>query len=386
MMRPAALIPLLMALCWAALAARPVAQSGSALPATLPEAIGRLGSLDYPTRMNAARFVRRAPATEAANALLAVIASGTDQFVRYRALVLLTGFADRRTADTVRAVLGDRNDRLREVAYRWLAARPREEPGLRLLDALQMEQAEFVRPALVRALAARAADPAVQRALVAEVSRGQDFFRLAVIDALGEFGAVYAREALEAVARVEGPLQDDAVLALGRIGDRRAVSVIEELNPPQEVVPAVQAALCLLGADCETRVRAVADLLTVSTARPEVARAAVTALSVAAAEGVDPALAVLAELATTSRVQDLGRIGFGGAALRNPSRMIEWLKAAPATRQGELIEVLKVAFERFEDDFPEEQFFAEVRAAYWASPDGSAERGLMAALIQALEF
>jgi len=148
----------------------------------------------------------------------------------------------------------------------------------------------------------------------------------------------------------------------------------------------VQAALCLLGVDCEARVRVITELLNTSTARPEVARAAVTSLSVAAAEGIDPALAALADLATRSRVQELARLGFGGVALRNPSRMIDWLKVLPAPRQVELTDVLKVAFERFEEDFPEEQFFAEVRAAYWLAQDGSSERNLMAALIQALEF
>jgi hypothetical protein len=51
-----------------------------------------------------------------------------------------------------------------------------------LLAALQTETAEFVRPALIAALAAVGQDPQVQRALLGEVGRGLDFFRSAVID------------------------------------------------------------------------------------------------------------------------------------------------------------------------------------------------------------
>ena len=71
-----------------------------------------------------------------------------------------------------------------------------------------------------RALAALGSDPQVQRALIAEAGRGLDFFRSAVIEALGEHRAAYAVDAIAAVAKLDGPLQDDAVLALGRIGDR----------------------------------------------------------------------------------------------------------------------------------------------------------------------
>ena len=89
-----------------------------------------------------------------------------------------------------------------------------------LLAALQTEKAEFVRPAMVSALAALGDDMRVQRALLGEVGRGLDFFRGAVIDALGDRRAAYALDGIAAVAKLQGPLQDDAVLALGRIGDR----------------------------------------------------------------------------------------------------------------------------------------------------------------------
>src|SRR5690349_11362795 len=72
----------------------------AAVPAaTLKGAIDKLGDLDYDTRTSAARTVRRTPASQAVPALLQTVAEHTDGYVRYRALVLLTGFNDPRTRD-----------------------------------------------------------------------------------------------------------------------------------------------------------------------------------------------------------------------------------------------------------------------------------------------
>jgi HEAT repeat protein len=360
--------------------------AAEALPTDVRAAVGRLGSLDYATRTNAARVVRRAAGDEAVAALTTAVIESSDQFIRYRALVLLTGFNDRRTGALMQTLTGDRNDRLREVAYRWMASRPQPGSAPALLAALQSEQAEFVRPALVKALAALGTDPQVQRALVAEVSRGLDFFRLGVIDALGEFKATYAKDALVAVAGVEGPLQDDAVLALGRIGDRGSEEFLAALPATGEVVAAAQAALCLLGSDCPRRVQAITELMVRPGSRPEVVRGAVTALAVLGASSSDLALSALADLTGVGQTRDMAAIGFGGAALRSPERMLDWLTRAPVAQQEALVEVLHQAFERFEDAFAEEQFFAATRAAYWRAPEGSAARGLMATLIQKLEF
>src|SRR4051794_7730551 len=60
----------------------------------LKAAIDKLGDLDYPTRTNAARTVRRTPGPQAVPALLQAESEHTGGYVRYRALVLLTGFND----------------------------------------------------------------------------------------------------------------------------------------------------------------------------------------------------------------------------------------------------------------------------------------------------
>src|SRR5690606_4623850 len=96
----------------------------------------------------------------------------------------------------------------------------------RLLAALEKELGEFVRPALVRALAAIGDEPKVRDALLRDVMRGADYFRSTVIEALGDYRREWAVPRLIEVASLEGPLQDDAVLALGKIGDKRALPVL----------------------------------------------------------------------------------------------------------------------------------------------------------------
>ena len=185
----------------------------------------------------------------------------------------------------MRGLLADRNDRVREVAYRWFERHP--DPALHdtLLAALNTEQAEFVRPALVRALAAHADTAAVQRALIAEAGRGLDFFRSAVIEALGEHRATYAVDAIIPIVSLDGPLQDDAILALGRIGDRAALPALASLTKvPPEVAPSLQAAQCLLGTSATNASRGWRRRRATET-RPVVSKAAVAVLGVLAAAG-----------------------------------------------------------------------------------------------------
>src|SRR6185436_8382785 len=99
------------------------------------------------------------------------------------------------------------NDRLRTVAYSFFEHNPDPRMVPDLLAAVDKEQAEFVRPALVRALAALGADGRVQPVLVREAGRGEDFFRSVVIEALGDYKARYAFDAIIAIAKLDGPLQ-----------------------------------------------------------------------------------------------------------------------------------------------------------------------------------
>src|SRR5262245_17509749 len=142
-------------------------------PERLQAAIGKLGDLDYQTRTDAARLIRRVPGAQAVPALLGAVGGHADGYVRYRALVLLTGFHDPRTKDAMRESMKSPNDRLRTVAYGYFSLEPDKALAPELLAALNKEQAEFVRPALVRALAATAGDARVRQALTRETGRGQ---------------------------------------------------------------------------------------------------------------------------------------------------------------------------------------------------------------------
>src|SRR5262245_31842351 len=73
--------------------------------AELRQAIDKLGDLDYPTRSAAARTIRRSQQAMAVSALLQAVAEHTDGYIRFRALVLLTGFNDPRIPDTMKEAM-----------------------------------------------------------------------------------------------------------------------------------------------------------------------------------------------------------------------------------------------------------------------------------------
>ena len=110
---------LVVALCLSstALSAQEPAAPQPVSAAQLKAAIDKLGNLDYATRTDASRTVRRTTAAQAVPALIQTVSDHPDGYVRYRALVLLTGFNDSRTKDSMREVLTSPNDRLRAVGY-----------------------------------------------------------------------------------------------------------------------------------------------------------------------------------------------------------------------------------------------------------------------------
>ena len=69
--------------------------------AQLQAAIAKLGDLDYATRTTASRTVRRTASAQAVPALLQAVSEQADGYVRYRALILLTGFNDPRDRKSV---------------------------------------------------------------------------------------------------------------------------------------------------------------------------------------------------------------------------------------------------------------------------------------------
>jgi HEAT repeat protein len=349
-----------------------------------------LSSLDYSTRMNAARTIRRLPAERAVPALIAAVQKHSDEFVRYRAFIILSAFNDRGTGELARGLLRDANDRLREVAYKWLEGHP--DPALvpTFLSSLQTEQAEFVRPAVVSALAALDDDMRVQRALLGEIGRGLDFFRAAVIEALGRRRAAYAFDGIAAVAKVPGPLQDDAVVALGRIGGPRAVAALTALGAESSTPGfglTLRAARCLAGEQCDATTTSIIDAVSASSVTAAVLRAGVSGLTAVAANGSEQATAALVTIAGRGGVvRDQAALGLGTVAVMNPDYVITWLDRTPPPTRDAAIALIKDGFDDLEEDFGEEQFFAVTRATYWKSAEGSGTRSLASLLIQRLEF
>ena len=360
-------------------------------PAQVKSAIDLLGSLDFPVRMNAGRTLRRAESTLAVPALLEAVVTHKDSYVRFKALVVLSGFNDPRIGDVMVKALDDRNDRLRAAAYGWFEHRPDPKMAPRLLAALGKEESEFVRPSLTRALAALGTDAKVREVMTGLVMSGQDLFRAVVIEALGEYRATYALQPIMDVARLDGPLQDDAVLAIGRIGDKRGLIALADLQrtAPRNLQPSIAAAICLLGSNCSSHLGYLTETLRFAIANPgyqELLRAAAAGLSALAVAGNQEAAATLFERGGPTRDPERAPIALalGTLALRNTTLTLKALEGQKALDPA--IELLREAFDMLEEDLEEERFYVTVRRAYWAAPAGSAARKIADLLIQKLEF
>jgi HEAT repeat protein len=370
------------------------APAAAPAPVTLEQvqsAINRLGDLDYPIRSAAARTVRRADAAIAVPALLTAVKQHKDEYVRFRALVILSGFNDPRTRDVMFGAAADKNDRLRTVAYSFFERNPDKAAIPRLLEAVKTEGSEFVRPALTRALAAHADDPKVRQTMDALVMQGQAFFRSVVIEAIGDHKGAYASKAITEVAKVDGPLQDDAVLALGKIGDKASLPTLAALQrtAPRESQPGIAAAICLLGVNCASHQPYIVDSMRFSIANlgfQELLRSSSAALAVLAVAGREDAAVEL--IAQGGPTRDPMRapiaLALGTVALRNAPLLLKVLEREPLREPA--IDLLRDAFDMLEEDFDEERFFATVRRAYWQAAAGSTARAVADALIRKLEF
>jgi len=342
--------------------------------------------------------VRRAPAAQAVPALTQAVAEHADGYVRYRALVLLTGFNDPRTKDAMREALNSPNDRLRAVAYSFFEHNPDRVLIPQFLGALDKEQGEFVRPSLVRAVAALAANAAddtrARQALLREVARGEDFFRSAVIESLGDYKAAYAVDAISAIAKLDGPLQDDAALALGKIGAPRALETLAALqqSAPRQTQPSVAAAICLLGVNCGSHEGYLINTLKFSDQNAgfqELLRGAAAGLGALAVAGRVEAADALAQIGIPSRDPTRAPVALALAtiALRNTPLMLKLLESPARTADREqAIALLAEGFDMLEEDLDKERFFVLVRRTYWDSPASSPRRGLMQTLIGTLDF
>lgn len=361
------------------------------LQPSLNTAIDNLVSFDFATRTEAARMVRRAPAGEVVPALAAAAVAHKDGYVRYRALVLLAGYGDASAGPTMRKLLADPNDRVRAVTYGWFEHHPNSEVVPLLIAALEREQSEFVRPALMRALAASHSDAAARQALEPLILRGEDYFRGSVIDALGDFQAAWAREAIAGVAALDGPLQDDAILALGKIGSRESLQALAALQKSvrQETQPSLAAASCLITKECAAHLDYLSKTLVFAASDEKyqaLLRSAAFALGGLARRGDRQALTLLLDVGEPSRDPARAAIALavGHVALRSPGLVLDVLETRKSVDRA--ASLLLDAFDMLAEDFEEERFFVEIRRAYWAAAEGSPRRRVAQLLIDKLEF
>jgi HEAT repeat protein len=378
---------------WAPAARTPLPQTKEITTAAAAQAaVKQLSSLDHPVRTEAARALRRAPAEIVVPALAVAVRKDPDEYVRYRALTLLSAFPGPVPAEVMRDIRGDRNDRLRMVAYGWYEDHPDPAVLPALIEGFQKEQSEFVRPALTRALAAQSKDARARDVLAPTVLRGADFFRGAVIEALGDYGGTFAIQDIRAVALLDGPLQDDAITALGRLKDASMVPVLAGLQRTAKphIQPTISAALCLLGRACdatEPYLKEALEFAAESGGQQPLLRSAAHGASMLAVEGRKGALRALFDVGVKAKTDSLRApvaLAIGVVALRQPMMILEEVE----TRQDAkaVLELLQDAFDMLSEDFKEEQFFAAIRKAHWDAPADSPRRRAAEALIQALEF
>jgi HEAT repeat protein len=358
----------------------------------LQAAVGKLGDLDYATRVKAGRAIRRAPGAAAVPVLLQAAREHADGYIRFRALVLLVGFADPRTVDAMEEALDSPNDRLREAAYGYFEHEP--SPGLasRFLASLDKETGEFVRPSLVRALTALApANPQIRDAMIRDAMRGQDYFRSSVIEALGDYKITAALPRLVEIAKIEGPLQDDAVIALGKLGDKAALGPLAELQRAgsQVLQPSVAAAICLLGQNCSSHMGFIQKTLGFAEDFPgyqELIRSSAAGLGAIGAGGNGDAVTMLLDIGVPSEdpLRAPVALALGQVALRNTPALLKVFESRKDRDQA--VSLLAEGFDMLEEDLEEERFYATVRRAYWAAADKSPTRALCEYLIAKLDF
>ena len=360
-------------------------------PAADPQAtIGDLGSLTLSVRTEAAHSVRRWPRETAVPKLVAATRTG-DSYVRYRALILLTDFGGTEVGAVMHTMLGDANDRLRGVAYAWFERHPDRTVVPVLLQALGHESSEFIRPALVRAVAASGSDAAVQTALLTLLAKGGDVDRAAAIAAVGDCHATYALKAISALATAPGPLQAQAIEAVGKLGDLASASVLAPLvtKVDRPLQPVVAAAIALTGVDADDEARFVAETLDSDADGhdPALLAGAAHALAMLAVAGREHAAFELfdagdaaADAARTPVALEVGRI-----ALRQPDLVLKVIQQR--SDRAAAVALVRDAFDALsEEDFGWECFYIELQRTYWAAAEGSAERQTAGALIDALEF
>ena len=209
-----------------------------------------------------------------------------------------------------------------------------------------------------------------------------------MIAALGDYKAAGAVKPLSQIAEDDGPWKDEAVLALGKIGDKTTVGLLTSLQrtAAPETQPAVAAAACLLGSDCEAQRGLLVRTLTSTDRRPGLLRVAASGLSALAVNGDLEAGRALfdAGVPAVDPVRAPVSLALARLAVARPLPLVALLEERQDRDQA--LQLLRGGFDLLDDDFAEEQFFVALRTAYFAEPEESARRPLIQSVINMLEF
>ena len=195
----------------------------------------------------------------------------------------------------------------------------------------------------------------------------------------------------------DGPFRDDALLALGKIGDRRVIQPLRQLQRDSDakIQPIVSAAACLLDVGCDGQLSYIVDTLRYGIElsnenNQELIRNASIALSVLATDGQQRALDALFELGVNASesVRAPIALALGKVALRNPQIVQNTLvdAASEATMPEAELLLLRDAFDMLDEDFAEERFYVLMRQGYWEGFGSAKARAVAAAVIRVLEF
>ena len=174
--------------------------------------------------------IRRAPLAQAVPALLQAVTEHTDGYVRFSSLILLTGFNDPRAAEQMVEVLTVAERSVARGGVWHFSSHPRRvahsTPARR---AREREPASSCARRLVRALAARWRRSESARGAAPRRDAGRRLLSQHRHRSARRLQRLaYAVAKLIEVAKLEGPLQDDAVLALGKIGDKQALGTLAD--------------------------------------------------------------------------------------------------------------------------------------------------------------
>ena len=183
------------------------------------------------------------------------------------------------------------------------------------------------------------------------------------------------------MAKLDGPLQDDAVLALGKIGDKRALATLAALQRTGgRSCSRGRRGICLLGVNCSSHIGYLAEDLRRSPTTIPAFRswcaAAAGGLGAIAIKGNAEALGMLFDARHSVAGSDPRA---AGARRRRRWRcatrrcMLEVLQAQKD--QAGAIALLAEGFDMLEEDLEEEQFFVAVRRGYWAAAEARRSGG-----------